>query len=122
MLPPAPRADLFRRTDLVIAVSQGVRRSYQRNGCEAPVLTVPNGCDFDFWYASGAFEFRSAPHGRAVALYQGGINTRLNYSLLQRLTELLPDWEFWFCGIAREDLAEWRRLRDQPNVRYLGVR
>jgi glycosyltransferase involved in cell wall biosynthesis len=114
--------DLFCLTDLVIAVSDGVRRSYQRNGYDGPILTVPNGCDFDFWQAGSGFKPLPSPHERYVALYQGGINTRLDYPLLLRLTELLPDWEFWFCGQAREDLPGWQMLRERPGVRYLGER
>jgi len=113
---------LFCLTDLVIAVSDGVRQSYQRNGYDGPILTVSNGCDFDFWHVRSGLEPLPPPHERQVALYQGGINTRLDYPLLLRLTELLPDWEFWFCGQAREDLPDWQLLRERPGVRHLGER
>src|SRR5262245_917316 len=71
--------------DVVIAVSEGVADSYRRRGgCACPVTVVPNGCDFEFWRDTGAFDYAAPETNRLVALYQGGINTRLDFNLLSR--------------------------------------
>ncbi|MGG2319980.1 hypothetical protein, partial [Salmonella enterica] len=60
------------------------------------------------------------------AFYQGGVNVRLDFGLLEALVDRMPDWTFSFCGLAderehmREEMAAWLRLRDRPNVRYHG--
>lgn len=113
--------------DLLVAVSEAVRRNYaQRMALRIPTVTLANGCDYEFWRASGAYEFTPGPDGTKVAFYQGGVNVRLDFGLLEALVDRMPDWTFSFCGLAderehmREEMAAWLRLRDRPNVRYHG--
>jgi spore maturation protein CgeB len=83
---------------------------------------LSNGCDYAFWSASAhpAAHTASARRGN-VALYQGGINLRLDFDLLERVIGLLPDWEFRFCGrLDRRAASQWKRLRRLPNLLYLG--
>jgi glycosyltransferase involved in cell wall biosynthesis len=109
------------RADLVVAVSEGVARSHRSAAPSGkPVIVLPNGCDFTFWQQSGAADYVQPAVGK-VALFQGGINSRLDFSLLISLTELLPDWQFWFCGKSVDGGDDWARLQRQPNVTYHGL-
>lgn len=106
------------KSDLVVAVSEGVAKTH-RAVSDQPILVLPNGCDFAFWQQTAAAEY-VAPEGGKVALFQGGINHRLDFALLTRLSELLPDWQFWFCGKSVEGGKEWAELQARPNVLYHG--
>lgn len=118
----APLIRQLRDMDLVVAVSEGVAESYQvRGGFEGETLVLPNGCDFAFWKESQASVYAPPPHGRPVALFQGGINARLDYDLLNALAGQMPDWDFWFCGHDANGGPGWKALRQRANVRYLGT-
>lgn len=118
---PAVR-DAIALADLLVTVSPGLAESYLRHGdFRGEVLVLPNGCDFDFWDASDAVNYQAPSNGARVALFQGGINDRLDYALLHELVSCLPDWEFWFCGREDQDCAGWAQLRRQPNVRAFGL-
>lgn len=109
------------RADVVVAVSDGVAESHRRAApAGTEVVVLPNGCDFDFWKETGASEYLR-PEGGKVALFQGGINGRLDFPLLTRLAELLPDWQFWFCGKAVDGGDGWAQLQRRPNVSYHGL-
>jgi Glycosyl transferases group 1 len=113
---------MLRLSDLVVAVSPGVADSHVRyGGYDGSVVVLPNGCDFDFWMASGANCYQEPEGGRPVALYQGGINARLDFKLLTELVDCLVDWDFWFCGVVAEATHGWSDLLGRPNVRYFGV-
>lgn len=110
------------KADLLVAVSPGVADSYVRHGgFQNPVLMLPNGCDHGFWEATGAAAYRAPANGARVALFQGGINHRLDYPLLLDLARRLPEWQFWFCGREDQDCAGWAELRQEPNVRAFGL-
>lgn len=108
--------------DLVVAVSEGVAESYRNVAPPGKrVVVLPNGCDFPFWQATEAASYQMPESGKNVALFQGGINNRLDYALLHRLVVLLPDWEFWFCGKSIDGGEDWSALKRQPNVRDFGL-
>jgi glycosyltransferase involved in cell wall biosynthesis len=109
----------IKQADLVVAVSEGVARSHRGVG-DTPVHVLANGCDFEWWETTGASSYQ-APDAGNVALFQGGINQRLDYALLAGLADLLPEWEFWFCGKDIDGGSDWARLRRAPNVRYFGL-
>jgi len=114
-------AGAIARADLVVAVSEGVAESHRRAlPSDKPVVVLPNGCDFGFWQQSGAADYMRSAAGK-VALFQGGINGRLDFSLLIALTKLLPDWQFWFCGKSVDGGDDWAQLQRQPNVIYHGL-
>lgn len=109
------------QADLVVTVSEGLARSHRRAlSSDKPVVVLPNGCDFAFWQRSDAATYVRPAAGK-VALFQGGINNRLDFPLLMALTELLPDWQFWFCGKSVDGGDDWARLRRQPNVTDHGL-
>jgi glycosyltransferase involved in cell wall biosynthesis len=78
---------------------------------------LENGCDFRFWRAVSR---RSDEGVRKLAIYQGGINQRLDAALLAQVMDRLPDWEFQFCGPVDARFKGWHVLRQRPNCRYLG--
>lgn len=107
--------------DMIVAVSEGVAQSYrEHSGFTKQILVLPNGCDFSFWEETSAASYAPPVNGAKVALFQGGINRRLDFMLLSAVTQLLPDWQFWFCGRANDGGAEWESLRRKDNVRYFG--
>ena len=63
---------------------------------------------------------KTGRNGTGVALYQGGIHNKLDYDLLTKTVDLLPEWQFWFCGEVQEPSASWDALRSRPNVKYHG--
>lgn len=110
------------RSDLVVTVSEGVAASYRRYAdYRGPIHVLPNGCDFEFWEDTGASNYVAPPDGANVALFQGGINSRLDYALLMALSKQLPDWQFWFCGKSIDGGKPWKELLKRPNVRDFGL-
>ncbi|MBL8590354.1 MAG: glycosyltransferase [Methylobacteriaceae bacterium] len=106
--------------DCLIGVSEAVTRVYvERGRFRGHAVTLRNGCDFTFWESSGAAKYEPPADGGRVALYQGGLNRRLDFDLLQELARSMPHWQFWFCGRS-DDSEGWRRLAAEPNVRYFG--
>jgi len=81
------------------------------------LLVLPNGCDFGFWREGADRVAHPRPN---VALFQGGINARLDVLLLQEVLRGLPDWEFWFCGPVDPTFKEWPTLLSCKNLKYLG--
>jgi glycosyltransferase involved in cell wall biosynthesis len=116
-----PLLDILRQIDLLVAVSPGVAESYRRaGGYSGRAVILPNGCDFEFWKASRAARAQQAATADKIALFQGGVNARLDYDLLAELARLRPDWRFWFCGSARDGGAGWAELSEHENVRHFG--
>ena len=109
-----------RDSDVVVCVSPGVAEGIARNCAYRGELRVlENGCDFAFWNAA----VPAGPTRRAgrVAVYQGGINERLDAALIVETMRRLPDWEFRFCGAVSASFEGWRAVQAEPNFRYLGV-
>ena len=113
---------LLSHSDLVIAVSDGVREGLDRSGfAKGPVVEVINGCDAEFWINSEAFKFKPKADGAPVILFQGGINRRLNFAMIHEVVLNMPDWDFWFCGGEDPEIEAWAMLKKHPNVKYLGA-
>jgi len=118
----APLKRVLQDVDLLVSVSDGVARSYEAyGGYTGSSIVLRNGCDFEFWQSSGAADYRPPEDGAKVVLFQGGVNSRLDYDLLLGLTEALPEWQFWFCGKTVDAPTDWKRLKKQPNVRDFGL-
>lgn len=106
--------------DLLVAVSQGVLEDYRtQGGYQGRHLLLTNGCDFGFWQTGP----RVSAEER-VAIYQGGISSKIDFGLLETVIDSLPDWEFRFCGRTFPDdpkgCKAFARLRKRANVSYLG--
>ncbi len=112
---------LLKTVDYVVACSGEVASSYVSKGMYGgPFAVVENGCDAQYFLeratASGA---ATKTAGRPIAVFQGGINQRLDYELLARVVRSMRDWDFHFCGVAVSSDG-WRRLLRETNVSYLG--
>ena len=112
------------QTDLLVAVSDEVLRSYSHNAkYKKETILLENGCDYKFW-APAPNEIRnitSQKGGKRIALYQGGINRRLDCGLLQEVSKILDDWEIWLCGALHPDFAkQLKALLRCSNIKHLG--
>lgn len=107
--------------DMLIGVSANVVKSYQTNAkYTGPIAIVENGCDSRFYFDLLEQMGPIVQPERHIAIFQGGINRRLDFRLLLELVSTLPDWDFWFCGTADENHAGWKSLVKEPNVKYYG--
>jgi glycosyltransferase involved in cell wall biosynthesis len=115
-----PLANQLAATDLLVAVSDAIADLYCRvAGYSGATLVAPNGCDAGFIQA--VCEDRDAgPAVERVAIYQGAINYRIDFGLLARLADRLPNWTFVLSGRADAESQPWQALRARKNVRYLG--
>ena len=113
---------LLPKIDLLVSVSPAVADAYRLLGnYKGRLIVAPNGCDAPFFRRIADSVMSKGGLGdRKVAIFQGGINGRLDFGLLHRLVHLLPDWDFWFCGAADDKLEPWCLLLTHPNVRYFG--
>lgn len=113
---------MLQNVDLVVAVSEGVLDSIRDKGRYfGPSALVENGCDAEFFISIAESQPQSTDtNARPVAIFQGGINRRLDYRMLVALATLLPGWDFWFCGGANETLDGWQDLLECKNVKHLG--
>lgn len=111
----------LKRTDYMVACASGVAKSYvEQGGYKGPYAVIENGCDAAY-FIDRAQQYPAWQVGtRPVALFQGGLNKRVDYQLLIDLAQSMPDWEFRFCGAAQPN-PDWTRLSELPNVTYLGV-
>lgn len=114
---------LLPKIDLLVSVSSGVVRSFIKGGnFTGDYLVLNNGCDAEFLFEC-AWEVRHDAQSRTqkkIAIFQGGINQRLDYDLLMRAVRTLPNWEFRFCG-AQAEIPGWKDLLREKNVKYLGA-
>ena len=106
--------------DILVGVSERVLNNYVKNGdFKSRAMLLRNGCDFRFWDKSNAADYRRPPNDKRVVFYQGAINSRVDISLLDALTDFLPDWEFWFCGDVK--CVEFEKIvANKPNVKVFG--
>lgn len=110
---------VLNNTDLIVSVSEGVENGLVTIGqYKGEKIVATNGCDYKFFAEPIVISFKNS---KQIALYQGNIFAeKINFSLLEKLAQELPDWEFWFCGrFVYQDRHE-ITLFDLPNVRYLG--
>ncbi|WP_306478049.1 glycosyltransferase [Methyloversatilis sp.] len=113
---------MLAQVDYMVACTPGVANSYlTTGGYSGPYSVIENGCDAEYFleFAEAHAQERTRS-SLPVAIFQGGINQRLDYDLIAELVRLMPDWEFRFCGAAVESEA-WSELLKQRNVRYVGA-
>jgi glycosyltransferase involved in cell wall biosynthesis len=110
--------------DLLVAVSEGVKDSYiNKANYSGETIVLNNGCDFNFWAINSdevSKQISENNKQQKIAFYQGGINFRLNYSLIESLIKEMPDWELWFCGEVSNLSDEWESLCKHKNLKYFG--
>ena len=65
-----PLLDILQQIDLLVAVSPGVADSYRQAGrYSGRSVVLPNGCDFEFWKASGAAHAQRSSTSDKIALF-----------------------------------------------------
>ena len=111
---------VLNKTNLLISVSKGVESSFLENsGYNGETLVLTNGCDYKFW--SDFENISSKITQKKTAVYQGGIHSKIDFSLVEFLAENLVDWEFHFCGRVQNSAEEWKRIVSQhKNIKYHG--
>jgi hypothetical protein len=112
------------KTDLVIAVSDGVKESFEEySSFMGTIQTVTNGCDYKFYspLAQENLNLSNVVPEKNVILYQGNIFNKIDFELMHALAKRLPTWQFNFCGKVIFNEPEWQALALLPNVSYLGL-
>ena len=113
-------ARLLGKVDYLVACSEGVAQScLTEGGYSGAYAVVENGCDGEFYLEIMARCGSGVSDGRPSAIFQGGINLRLDYDLLIGLAASMTDWDFEFCGRALLN-KQWEVLKAFPNVKYHG--
>jgi glycosyltransferase involved in cell wall biosynthesis len=112
---------LLKHIDFMVACSREVAQTYLTIGkYGGPHAVIENGCDAAYFEKiSAETSLEAVIAAKPSAIFQGGINQRLDYGLLLSLAKNMPDWDFLYCGKS-VDSEGWNRLLQQPNVRYLG--
>ncbi len=112
--------DMLGKVDFVVACTEGVARSCRESGgYRGPMVVAENGCDAAFFLDAARQRPLPARDGRPIAIFQGGINQRLDYPLLHDLVRRMPDWDFHFCG-KHVDSPGWSAVSAEPNVHHFG--
>ena len=107
---------LLSNVDLLVAVSPGVLDSYRTRGkYDGQAIVLANGCDYEFYTRGVPLEndAETSPSTRKLALFQGGINWRLDYGLLEAVIDRLEGWE-------DTSIVAWQKLKERLQVNYLG--
>jgi hypothetical protein len=113
--------DMLSQINFTVCVTHGVLDSIQKiGGYNGPSVVTENGCDAQFYFdCIKDLTVSSVKKSRHSAIFQGGINNRVDYALLLDLVRQMPDWDFVFCGLAA-DWREWDELLLERNVKYKG--
>jgi glycosyltransferase involved in cell wall biosynthesis len=119
--------------DKVICCSTGVLEGIRAATGRLDLELVPNGCDYRAYAnsrpATGSWPEILRPvieSGKPIAVFAGGINLRLDFSMLHRLAEGIPDLHFAYAGyvdrphLTAKDRRSWDALLRRPNATYLG--
>ncbi len=113
-------AQVVRASDLIVCVSEGVRKSLEeRVGTLPETHVVTNGCDYKFYSERHDLNPSVEALPRPRAFYQGNISAKVDYELIRYTCQALPHVAFIFAGEASNSKA-WQQLNKLPNVHYLG--
>lgn len=114
--------NLIKRVDLIFATSDILYDSMKKFG--KPVFYLPHGVDLEHFKKAYVSSEHSAKKSKFKIGYFGLINQRLDFKLLDRLTDDRPDWEFVFMGpiyFCPNKLREKKNCHFQPPVSYAGL-
>jgi glycosyltransferase involved in cell wall biosynthesis len=120
-------------SDKVVCCSAGVLEGIRAKTGRDDLELVPNGCDYRVYAnpqaAQGGWLDILRPAidaGKPIAIFAGGINLRLDFGLMHRLAEEIPELHFAYAGyvdlpnLTPKDQRSWHALLRRPNVSYLG--
>lgn len=111
---------LIKNTDLLVAVSENVEKSYRTLGIDFKCIVLKNGVDYKKWRLKESEKKNRENNHDKIIIYQGNVNYRLDYSLLSEIADEMHDWEIWLCG-RNDGSSEFKKLvSDYSNVRYYG--
>jgi glycosyltransferase involved in cell wall biosynthesis len=119
---PHPKRELrrkhdraLREADSVFAVSRPLLAEILPSRPDAEYL--PNAVDFP------RFELTAAPgpSGSPVAVYVGALARWVDFGLLGEVAADHPEWEFRLYGEALDGDFASSRIRDLPNLKFLGA-
>jgi glycosyltransferase involved in cell wall biosynthesis len=113
---------VLEEVDFLVACTEGVATSCLTSGnYRGQYAVIENGCDAEYFLEFAQRLGKANKAGKIpVAIFQGGINSRLDYPLMHALIQRMPAWEFRFCGHVAESDA-WHRILKLPNVKYFGA-
>lgn len=104
------------RADVVFATSPALQRLASAEG--QTVYLVPNAVDAELPKAP----VRSAERQDKVLAHIGTIDWRIDLDFIERLSQLLPEWEVILAGrVNRERRQEVEAMCPSPNIRFMGT-
>ena len=113
---------LIQSVDLIFAVSDGVYDSIARTGLsDGKLVANYNGVDAAFWLGLNVDTLIPQDSRRPVVLYQGGVNNRLDFTLIRAVCSAMPEWDFWFCGNDSATSKDWDKTKALSNVTACGA-
>lgn len=109
--------EMFSKASVVFTASQVLYDTFSRS--HPSVHCVPNGADWQHFAPVPRRTPADFPRraGR-VAGYHGALASWLDWRLIQRVAETMPDWNFVFVGPPLGLDPKW--LPKRPNIFYLG--
>jgi len=112
---------MLKQVDFMVACTHGVAQSYRTaGGYTGEYVVAENGCDAEYFLdILSNYPAKTQQSEKPVAIFQGGINQRLDYKLLLDLIKKMRDWQFVFCGKA-VDSPGWNQILQLKNVQYIG--
>ena len=102
--------DLSEKIDLWVFCSMGVLNSFEKWIYLHNFIYLPNGVDFNF------FSFLENHSRRKSISYQGNIDNRLNFHLIQEVISVCQEYDFFFYGPVNTTSRTWKMIADLPNV------
>jgi glycosyltransferase involved in cell wall biosynthesis len=107
--------------DLLVGVSSRVIDSFVEHGYNGDKILLSNGCDFGI-FLNIKNNMINYNNSNKIVIYQGSINDRIDFILLEQIIQKLPDWSFWFCGKVEPTTIGWFDLlhKSYNNIAYKG--
>ena len=112
--------------DFIVACAPSIKASILKHSfyTSAEIHVAPNGCDvkhIESIVSSTLKETPSVRHNSRRVVFQGSINTRIDFALLSQVCEALPQYTFDFYGHVGETNRQWDDLLAHKNVNHHGV-
>lgn len=112
-----------KRADLIFTVSEGLVDFF---GKQSNVFYIPNGVDAEFFSTArctaSLLPKKLREQKKPLIGYHGIIQSRVNFSILNYVTEKHPEWNLLLIGpVWKEVAAEVRALKRHSNVFHLNA-
>jgi len=112
--------------DLTVAVSDGCAEPLRPIVDPSRLMVVTNGCDFkEYAQAQKPIAQISAlrTSAKRIAVFAGGVNDRLDFELIRKVSDAFPETLQLFVGDANltsRNAETFNELRARANVHFLG--